>query len=300
MAGDKFGKPRGTCRDETSIRLKRVKRLAETKKGYPDWEGRRRIPPMRVYGCQFDLSWERPADNLRRARELLLVSRPEPGALVVLPELFATGFTMNAEALAEPAGGGTEQGLAAMAREFQVTVLGGVLGRGPGGRPRNLAVALSSEGRVLARYAKMQPFSPGGESQHYEAGEQAVLFPWAGFQVAPFICYDLRFPEIFRPAVRQGAQLLTVMANWPVSRIAHWTALLRARAIENQAYVVGVNRCGADPKLTYNGCSLVVGPTGDILAQAGDDETVLQADLDLAALLEYRKALPVLADMRAR
>lgn len=260
----------------------------------------RKLWGMRIYGCQFDLVWENPAANLAKARALLQAARPEKGALVVLPELFATGFTMNAGALAELPGGSTEQGLSALARDFQVTLLGGVLGRMPGGRPRNLAVAFSPAGHELARYAKMQPFSPGGESEHYEAGDKAVLFPWAGFQVAPFICYDLRFPELFRPAVREGVQLFAVMANWPVARIEHWTALLRARAIENQAYVVGVNRCGTDPKLTYNGRSLIVAPSGDILAQAGEGETVLQADVELPQLLEYRKALPFLADMRPR
>ncbi|MFM1769776.1 MAG: hypothetical protein RJA22_2305 [Verrucomicrobiota bacterium] len=255
---------------------------------------------MRVYGVQFNLAWEDPATNLQRVREQLLKNTPQPGSLVVLPELFATGFTMNAEALAESPGGPTEQGLAALARDFQVTLLGGVLGRGPGGRPRNLCMGFSPEGREVVRYAKMQPFSPGGESQHYEAGEAPVLFPWAGFTVAPFICYDLRFPEIFRAAVRHGAQMFTVMANWPLARIEHWTALLRARAIENQAYVVGVNRCGTDPKLTYNGRSLIVGPSGDVLAQAGDGQEVIQAEVDLAHLVDYRKALPFLADMRSR
>jgi omega-amidase len=255
---------------------------------------------MRVYGVQFDLVWENPAANLAKARAILLRERPLPGSLVVLPELFATGFTMNAEVLAEPPGGPTEQGLAALSREFEVTLLGGVLGRGPGGRPRNLSVAFTPEGREAARYAKMQPFTPGGESQHYEAGQDPVLFPWAGFQVAPFICYDLRFPEIFRAAVGRGAQLFTVMANWPVARIEHWTALLRARAIENQAYVVGVNRCGTDPNLAYNGRSLIVGPYGDILAQGGEGEALLQAEVEVAGLVEYRKALPFLADMRPR
>jgi omega-amidase len=255
---------------------------------------------MRVYGCQFDLTWENPATNLAKAREVLLANRPQPGALVVLPELFATGFTMNVEGLAEPPEGPTEQGLAALAQEFQITLLGGVLGRGPGGRARNLCVGFSPAGREVVRYAKMQPFTPGGESQHYEAGEAPVLFPWEGFSVAPFICYDLRFPEIFRAAVVRGAQVFAVMANWPVTRIEHWTALLRARAIENQAYVVGVNRCGTDPKLTYNGRSLIVGPSGDVLAHAGEGQVVIQADVDLTTLMEYRKALPFLEDMRAR
>jgi len=116
--------------------------------------------------------------------------------------------------------------------------------------------------------------------------------------VAPFICYDLRFPELFRMAVRQGAQLYVVIANWPASRVHHWVTLLQARAIENQAYVVGVNRCGSDPKVAYAGRSLVVSPRGVILADAGGGERVLSAELDLAALQAYRAEFPVLQDMR--
>ena len=105
-------------------------------------------------------------------------------------------------------------------------------------------------------------------------------------------------PEHFRAATRRGAQLITVISSWPVTRIQHWVTLLQARAIENQAYVAGVNRCGNDPKLTYNGRSIIVSPKGDILADAGNGETVISADVNLEELLTYRKDLPFLQDMR--
>ena len=125
-----------------------------------------------------------------------------------------------------------------------------------------------------------------------------MIFHWRDFAVSPFICYDLRFPEHFRVAARRGAQLITVIASWPVARIQHWVTLLQARAIENQAYVAGVNRCGTDPKLSYNGRSLIVSPRGDILADAGNGECVISAGLNLKELLAYRAELPFLADMR--
>jgi predicted amidohydrolase len=253
---------------------------------------------MKIHACQMDIVWEDKPANFARARALLAASRPEPGSLVLLPELFATGFTMNSEALAEAPGGDTERFLARLAAELGVFLMGGVIGRATAGRPRNLAVVFGPDGREVARYAKMQPFSPGGESRHYEAGGAPVVFPWRECRVAPFICYDLRFPEIFRPAARAGAELITVIANWPVTRIAHWTALLRARAIENQAYVAGVNRCGTDPTLTYNGHSLIVSPQGEVLAEAVDGEKVISATVDLESLRTYRKNLPFLADMR--
>jgi predicted amidohydrolase len=253
---------------------------------------------MKIYCCQLDISWENKPPNFARARALLTAAKPEPNSLALLPELFATGFTMNAAALSEKPGGETEQFLASLAKELGVFVLGGVLGAGAQGKGRNLSVVFSPEGREVARYMKMQPFTPGGESAAYEAGAEPTLFSWQGLTVAPFICYDLRFPEHFRTATRRGAQLITVISSWPVQRIHHWVALLQARAIENQAYVAGVNRCGTDPKFTYTGRSLIINPGGDILADAGDGEKVISADLDPAALQAYRKQLPFLADMR--
>lgn len=252
---------------------------------------------MKIYCCQHDIAWENAPANFAKARALLAAAKPEPGSLVLLPELFATGFTMNT-ALGEKLGGETEQFLSGLARELGVFVLGGVLGAGAQGRGRNLCVVFSPEGREVARYLKMQPFTPGGETAAYEAGVVPVIFPWGGFSVSPFICYDLRFPEHFRAATKRGAQLLTVISSWPVARIGHWVTLLQARAIENQAYVAGVNRCGTDPRLTYNGRSLIVSPKGEVLADAGDGEKVISAEVDLELLLAYRKELPFLADMR--
>lgn len=125
-----------------------------------------------------------------------------------------------------------------------------------------------------------------------------MTFDWQGFTVAPFICYDVRFPEAYRLAVARGAQLLVTIANFPTARVHHWTSLLVARAIENQVYAVGVNRCGADPNVSYPGRSLVVDPEGRVVAEAGDGEAVLAADLSLDALLAYRARFPALRDMK--
>ena len=141
-------------------------------------------------------------------------------------------------------------------------MLGGTVTKGANDKGRNECVAFSPEGRLLARYCKMQPFTLGGEMKHYSAGPAVARFEWGGFSVSPFICYDLRFPELFREATRRGASLLVVIANWPIVRVDHWVTLLRARAIENLAYVVGVNRCGTDPALVYPGRSIVVDPKG--------------------------------------
>jgi omega-amidase len=254
---------------------------------------------VNVIALQHDIVWEDKLANFARVRKLLTEVAPAKDSLVVLPEMFATGFSMNADAIAEQYGGPTEQFLADVAREFGVCLVAGAAMRGRDGRPRNKALVFSPAGELRAYYAKMQPFTPGGETEHYQAGQMPVAFRWEDYTVSPFICYDLRFPEIFRAAVAaHRPELFVLIANWPEKRIQHWVRLLQARAIENQAYVVGVNRLGSDPYYTYPGRSLIVDPQGDILADAGDREGCIRARLDLAALQKYREGLPFLNDMR--
>lgn len=263
---------------------------------------------MRVALVQFDIDWEQPAANLARVEAMLdaatgapgtpATGTLTPGTLVVLPEMFATGFTMDVSAAAQGPDREVEAFLADQARRRGVWMLGGVVTAGADGRGRNEAVAFDPAGRPAARYAKMHPFSYAGETRHYAPGEAVATFPCGEAVVAPLICYDLRFPEVFRLAVRRGATLLAVLANWPAVREGHWLALLRARAIENQAYVAGVNRVGRDPQNAYAGRSVVIGPQGDVVADAWNAAGVLVAELDLPALYRYRQAFPALADIR--
>ena len=255
---------------------------------------------MDVIGVQLDIAWEDKAANCVAVRRRLHDADVREGTFVILPEMFATGFSMDVAAIVEDVGGATEQFLAEGARQFGATVLGGVVTRSEAHRGRNEAVAFDPEGREIGRYAKIHPFSFAGEGDHYESGEGIVTFDVDGVTVAPFVCYDLRFPEVFRTAVRRGAELFAVIANWPQVREEHWVTLLRARAIENQACVVGVNRCGADPNHDYSGRSLIVDPRGEIIADAGSGAGLIRAELDLPALRDYRKQFPALQDMRDR
>jgi omega-amidase len=254
---------------------------------------------MQIVACQFDIAWEDKETSHARARALLTSAAIQPGALVLLPEMCATGFSMDVARIAEPHGGPTHAFLASLAKELRAYVMGGLVTRGHEGRGRNEAVVFAPDGNELARYCKMQPFSYAGETKHYESGEGIVLFEWQGLQVAPFVCYDLRFPELFRAAVRRGAELMTIVANWPQARQEHWLALLRARAIENQCYVVGVNRVGSDPHVPYGGHSLVVSPRGETLAEGGDRSGLVIGEIDRNSLLEYRRQFPALRDIRS-
>ena len=255
---------------------------------------------MNVLALQFDIAWEDKAANFATVRRLLAAARPEKNSVVALPEMFATGFSMNTAAIGEPYGGETEKFLAQTAQEFGVCLIAGAAMRGSAGHARNKALAFSPQGELLAFYAKMHPFTPGGEPEHYIAGKKPTAFRWADAMISPFICYDLRFPEVFRAAAAaHRPELFVVIANWPDKRSHHWVRLLQARAIENQAYVLGVNRIGLDPHYSYTGRSLIVDPHGEILADAGAVEGTISARLDLETLRKYRAGLPFLDDMGA-
>lgn len=251
---------------------------------------------MNLFAIQLDIVWENKVANFQKVRALLAATPPVRGSLVVLPEMFATGFSMNLDVTRQSAQREEETFLVEMARTYDAFVVGGLVSNGADEMARNESVAFSPDGKLLARYAKIHPFTRGGEADVHQKGAQIVTFECNGFKVAPFVCYDLRFPEIFRGAARQGANLFVVIALWPVKRQQHWLTLLQARAIENLAYVIGVNRVGTDPNFFYSGRSVVVDPHGVIIADAGEREQVLVTTLDPEVAISWRRDFPALAD----
>ncbi|MDB5173605.1 MAG: hypothetical protein JWN51_2378 [Phycisphaerales bacterium] len=253
---------------------------------------------MNLICLQLDITWHDKSANHDKVRALLDRTDVPAGSLIVLPEMFATGFSMDVAAIADEVTHETEGFLHAVAAERNVAVLGGLVTRGPDGKGRNEAVVVFPDGRETVRYQKIHPFTLGGESEHYRPGHDIILFEWQGFQIAPFVCYDLRFPEIFRIAAMRGAHVMTVIANWPAAREEHWNTLLKARAIENQCYVAGVNRCGKDPALAYPGRTQILGPRGGEIVAVDTKEGAIAAPLHLQALLDYRTQFPFLQDAR--
>lgn len=249
-----------------------------------------------IHAVQLDSVWEDKAANFQRVRSLLAKAPPAPGTLLVLPEMFATGFSCAVTKTCEPVGGETEQFLREVAAAYGCAVLGGVITPGTGGLGRNQAIVLAPDGTELARYTKMQPFSMGGESEVHERGAVPVVFEWGGLKISPLVCYDLRFPELARAAIRLGAEVLVYIAAWPVKRYLHWLTLLQARAIENQAYVIGVNRTGTDPQFSYNGRSVVVDPHGITIADAGESEGILRGEINPQVVRDWRAQFPALRD----
>jgi predicted amidohydrolase len=242
-----------------------------------------------------DLAWEDFAENHRRARRLLDEARAEGARLAILPEMFSTGFSMRPGKIAQKPGGPSETFLRDAARELGMWIIASIPEAGEP-RPRNVALVVSPEGSVT-RYAKIHPFSFGGEHLHYVGGERVVTVPIDGVRVTPFVCYDLRFPEPFRVAAAE-TDLFVVVANWPDQRREHWKTLLRARAIENQAFVAAVNRVGDGDGLHYAGDSAAVEPLGETLAEGDDQERVLIADVDPERVAKLRARFPALEDRR--
>ena len=250
---------------------------------------------MDVYCCQLDPAWEDKASNFESLSTLLSSHPINPDSLIILPEMFATGFSMDFTKVAEtPDQSPTLAFLSKLARQHQSAILAGmVIDRD--GVLTNDAILINSSGQVVGDYAKIHPFSPSGEKDAGSCGSWVRTMPLGDWTLAPFVCYDLRFPEIFRLAT-PAAELLIVLANWPSPRVEHWVALLKARAIENQAYVIGVNRVGTDPNLDFPGQSLIIDPKGEVLAHAGDSVQILSATLDLTAVQQWRQDFPASND----
>lgn len=254
---------------------------------------------MKVHAVQLDQVWEDKEANYEKAARLVADAGVATGDLIVLPETFPTCFSMNVPLTTADEPGKTETFIADLARQYEAWVTSGMTTPSDSGKKgRNVSVTFSPEGERIGSYAKTHPAAIYGEQESYDAGNEVITFPLGGFTACPFICYDLRFPEIFRIGTQKGANLFTVIANWPAVRIDHWVTLLRARAIENLAYVVGVNRTGNDPSLEYCGRSIIIDPHGEILADAGDAETVISGELDLGAVEEWRKQFPSLKHAR--
>ena len=253
---------------------------------------------MQVYGCQYDIIWEDRSANFSKVRNLIESAEIAPGSLIVLPEMFSTGFSMDVDVTAEEDRSKALAFMRELAAQKDAAVLGGLVTPGEKrGFGKNELAVVEPGGAQIARYQKNRTFRYTREFHHYEAGTEIAVFDWGGFRICPLICYDLRFPELFRRGAKRGAQLFVVIASWPEDRVEHWITLLRARAIENQAFVFAVNRIGDDPNWSYPGRSVAIDPQGVIIADAGDNEKILTADLPVGEVVDWRSEFPALLDL---
>jgi omega-amidase len=248
---------------------------------------------LKVTLIQDEVAWEDKATNLARL-QASIDGASRPTDLMVLPEMFSTGFSMNAKLLAEDMDGTTVRWIRRLAQSCASDLLGSVM-IAEGGRFFNRLLWAKPDGRLLT-YDKKHLFRFAGEDKFYTAGSRHLTVELKGWRIRPFICYDLRFP-IWTRSLSQGYDLAIFVANWPEQRALHWQILLRARAIENQSYVIGLNRVGQDGnQLTYRGGSAVIDPTGKVLLELGDRKKVDTVELSALTLKEYRAAFPAWMD----
>lgn len=244
---------------------------------------------LRIRAIQSDILWENPQGNLDRLSAML--QHAEPNELVVLSEMFATGFSMRPEKIAQSMQGEIVSWMAESSRDKLVC---GTVAVEEHGKYFNRFIACY-QGEVFATYDKRHLFSFAGEDKHYTSGKSATVFEYQGWKIKPLICYDLRFPVWCRN--REEADLMLFCANWPAARIHAWNTLLPARAIENQCFVLGVNRVGTDGNdKMHNGQSTLINPLGLIINNLGENEKNYCAEVDRTQVFSVRKQFPFLKD----
>ena len=255
-----------------------------------------------VHLVQFDMAWEDHEKNRGIVSDMLDSAPINPGDLIVLPEMFDTGFSFRTDRTNDNKGE-TLSFLLELAEDHQAIIQAGrtltPCAASTGCTAKNVMSVVAPGQKLLAQYTKIHPFQR--EADRFSPGSDIITYNWpaSNLSICPAICYDLRFPELFRAGLSLGAQAFAIGACWPNVRHAHWRALSIARAIENQAFVFAVNRTGTDPMLTYAGGSMVIGPKGEILGELGNEQAVLSIAVNPADVTTWREAFPAWKDARS-
>lgn len=250
---------------------------------------------MKIALAQMNIIWENFKENIEKIKRFSYEGKKKGVTLILFPEMSLSGFTNNLDALAK-----NEDEI--VKEVIDIAIKNNInIGLGfaikVDGKGKNKFVIISKQGEVLINYTKIHPFTFSGEDKVYDKGNTIDICEIEGVKFASFICYDLRFPEIFQVASKK-AQVITVAANWPKEREDHWITLLRARAIENQCYVLGVNRVGIGNGLEYDGASLFVGPNGKVLNEVTAKEEIIIRDIDISLVDGIRNNFDIKKDRR--
>jgi omega-amidase len=252
---------------------------------------------IRICSAQVASIWEEPAKTLEKAGILIRHAASSGAAIICFPEQFATGWDPESGKNLQDTSGLIVSSLREYARTHQIAVIGSFRSQGDP-LPENTAVVIDKDGRILTTYSKIHLFSPGNEQVGFSPGSELGIFTLGPFTCGIAICYDLRFPDLFRIYAQKGVQVVFVPAAWPQKRINHWELFITARAAENQMYVAGVNTTGVTPVDTYAGSSMTADPHGTIISRANDAEQLVFADLDPALVETARRSFPVDLDRK--
>lgn len=254
---------------------------------------------FKISCLQMDIAFGDPNKNYQSAERLIEKAVTDQPDIIVLPELWTTGYDLTRlNEIADNNASQTIDFLQKAAQKYQVNFVGGSVANREETGVKNTLLIINKEGKLVHKYSKLHLFKLMDEHVYLEAGSQKGLFQLENHKFAGTICYDIRFPEWIRAHSAEGAEALFVVAEWPAPRLSHWRALLIARAIENQCYVIACNRSGQDPNNHFAGHSMIIDPWGDVIAEAGKSEEILSAEIDMDLVKAVRKQIPIFTDRK--
>ncbi|KUG25242.1 aliphatic amidase amie [hydrocarbon metagenome] len=251
---------------------------------------------MKISLFQYSPEWENVEENISII-ESILTRNVADEEIIIFPEMTLTGFTMESKKFAEEIDGTGTKYFISLSQRLKKHIFTGIIERDED-KIYNSLVHFDDYGLIRARYRKIHPFSYAKENQFYDAANETVSTKIDQTKIGLTICYDLRFPELYRLYGKERNEIIINIANWPIKRIEHWKHLLKSRAIENQCYMIGVNRIGSDPFNEYNGASAVFDPMGEEVLMCPNEEGIFRAEIDLTKVEEVREKLPFLDDIK--
>lgn len=255
---------------------------------------------MKVTCIQMDMAFGRVEENFQKAEKLIEAAMAEHPDVLVLPETWNTGFfpKENLKDLCDRDGSRVKAEIGALAKKFSVNIVAGSVANIRDGKTYNTAYVFDRKGVCVASYDKAHLFSPMREDEYFTPGHRLCRFTLDNVPCGLVICYDIRFPELSRSLAVEGIDVLFMVSQWPRERIHHLRTLTAARAIENQVFLVCCNSCGTAENTIFGGNSAILDPLGELLAQAGDREMLLSAELKFSILENIRTSINVFADRR--
>ncbi len=254
---------------------------------------------MKIACLQLDIAFGDIDKNIENAtREIEKAMKGQPD-VIVLPELWTTGYDLTRlDVLADDEGKASKKLLTEISKTYNVNLVGGSIAKRTEQGVTNTMYVFTRGGELAGEYSKVHLFQLMEEHKFLVSGQETGHFELDGIACAGLVCYDIRFPEWVRTHTAHGAKVVFVVAEWPLARVTHWRTLLISRAIENQCYIVACNRAGSDPNNVFAGHSLVVDPWGEVVAEAGEEQEILESVLDFSKIEEVRRGIPVFADRR--
>ncbi|WP_010283267.1 carbon-nitrogen family hydrolase [Bacillus timonensis] len=255
---------------------------------------------LKIACIQYDIQFGKPQVNFERvSKEIEQTMKQDNPDIIILPELWTTGYDLTRlDEIADDNGEETKAFIKNLAKKYSVNIIAGSIAKKTESGVTNTMFVFNRDGEIASEYSKLHLFKLMDEHLYLQAGEKKGNFIIENVPAAGVICYDIRFPEWIRAHTTSGAEILFVVAEWPLPRLEHWRTLLLSRAIENQCYVVACNSVGSNPDNVFGGHSMIIDPWGTIIAEAGSKSSTLVGEIDLTKVQEVRKQIPIFQDRR--